>query len=68
MNGVMWLGTLSPSKVENLFENYIKILEAINTRKKLLKEKFDIEQATQEKKLNETELKARKHILNILLK
>ena len=68
MNGVMWLGTLSPSKVENLFENYIKILEAINTRKKLLKEKFDIEQATQEKKINETELKARKQLLNIFLK
>ena len=68
MNGVMWLGTLSPSKVENLYENYIKILDAINTRKKLLKEKFDIEQATQEKKLNETELKARKQLLNIFLK
>jgi 3-phosphoglycerate kinase len=68
MNGVMWLGTLSPSKIENLYENYIKILDSINTRKKLLKEKFDIDQATQEKKLNETELKARKQLLNIFLK
>ena len=68
MNGVMWLGRLSPSKLENLFDNYPKIIEAIHNRKKVLKEKFEEDQATQEKKINETELKARKQLLNIFLK
>ena len=48
MNGVMWLGRLSPSKLENLFDNYPKIIEAIHNRKKVLKEKFEEDQATQE--------------------
>ena len=68
MNGVMWIGRLSPSKVENMFDNYPKIINAIHTRKKLLKEKFEEEQATQEKKLNEMELKARKQLLNVFMK
>lgn len=68
MNGIMWLGKLSPNKVENVFDNYQKILECIHQRKKVLKEKFEIEQVTQAKKLNETELKARKQLLNVLLK
>ena len=68
MIGIMWLGKLSPNKVENIFDNYQKILQSIHQRKKQLKEKFEIEQATQAKKLNETELKAKKQLLNIFLK
>ena len=68
MNGIMWLGRLSPSKCENMFDNYIKIINKINERKKELKEKFEEEQATEEKKISETDLKARKQLLNIFLK
>ena len=68
MHGVMWFGRLSPSKCENMFDNYIKIINAINARKKQLKEKFEEEQAIEEKKLLETDLKARKQLLNIFLK
>ena len=68
MNGIMWLGKLSPSKCENMFDNYFKIINKINERKKELKEKFEEEQATEEKKLSETDLKARKQLLNIFLK
>ena len=68
MHGIMWLGRLSPSKCENMFDNYIKIINKINERKKELKEKFEEDQATEEKKLLETDLKARKQLLNIFLK
>ena len=64
----MWLGKLSPSKIENLFDPYNLILESINNHKKELKLKFDEDQATQENKLNEGDLKARKQLLNIFLK
>ena len=68
LHGIMWFGKLSPSKCENMFDNYIKIINKINERKKQLKEKFDEDQATEEKKLLETDLKARKQLLNIFLK
>ena len=68
MHGIMWLGRLSPSKCENIFDNYIKIINKINERKKELKEKFEEDQATEEKKLLETDLKARKQLLNVFLK
>ena len=68
LHGIMWFGKLSPSKTENMFDNYIKIINKINERKKELKEKFEEEQATEEKKLLETDLKARKQLLNIFLK
>ena len=68
MNGIMWFGKLSPSKCENMFDNYFKIINKINERKKELKEKFEEEQATEEKKLSETDLKARKQLLNVFLK
>ena len=67
-NCIMWIGRLTFNKVENMFDNYPKIIEAIHKRKQLLKEKFEVEQATQEKKLNETELKARKQLCNVFLK
>ena len=68
MHGIMWIGRLSPSKCENMFDNYIKIINKINERKKELKEKFEEEQALEDKKLLETDLKARKQLLNIFLK
>ena len=49
LNGLMWIGRLSPSKCENMFDNYIKIINKITERKKELKEKFDEEQATDRK-------------------
>ena len=64
MNGIMWLGKLSPSKCENMFDNYFKIINKINERKKELKEKFEEEQATEEKKLSETDLKERMTLLS----
>ena len=67
-HGVMWLGRLSPSAAENVFDNYLRIVEAIQKRKKELKEKFEEDQATQEKKIGETETKARKMLLNIFLR
>ena len=68
MHGIMWIGRLSPSKCENMFDNYIKIINKISERKKELKEKFEEDQATEEKKLLETDLKARKQLLNVFLK
>ncbi len=64
----MWIGRLSPSKCENVFDNYPKIVEAILSRKKELKNKFEEDQATQERKLNETDMKAKKQLLNVFLK
>jgi hypothetical protein len=66
--GVMWIGRLSPSKAENIFDNYPKIIQAIQERKKVLKEKFEEEQATQEKSLSESDMKAKKQLLNVFLK
>ena len=68
LHGIMWLGRLSPSKCENMFDNYISIINKINERKKELKEKFEEEQAIEEKKILETDLKARKQLLNVFLK
>ena len=48
-----------------MFDNYIKIINKINERKKELKEKFDEEQALEEKKLLETDLKARKQLFTL---
>ena len=55
--GIMWIGRLSPSKCENIFDSYIKILQAIQERKSQLKNIFDEEQSTKEKKLSESNLK-----------
>ena len=66
--GVMWIGRLSPSQVENIFDNYVKIIQAIQERKKVLREKFEEEQATQEKSLSESDMKAKKQLLNVFLK
>ena len=66
--GIMWIGRLSPSKAENIFDNYLKIVQAIIERKNVLKSKFEEEQATQEKSLKETDMKAKKQLLNVFLK
>jgi hypothetical protein len=66
--GIMWIGRLSPSKAENIFDNYLKIVQAIIERKNALKSKFEEEQATQEKSLKETDMKAKKQLLNVFLK
>ena len=66
--GIMWIGRLSPSKAENIFDNYLKIVQAIIERKAVLKSKFEEEQATQEKSLKETDMKAKKQLLNVFLK
>ena len=66
--GVMWIGRLAPSQAENIFDNYTKIVQAIQERKKILREKFEEEQATQEKTLSESDMKAKKQLLNVFLK
>ena len=66
--GVMWIGRLSPSKCENVFDSYIKIIQAIQERKSQLKNIFDEEQSTKEKKLSESDIKSKKQLLNFFLK
>ena len=66
--GVMWIGRLSPSRCENVFDSYIKIIQAIQERKNQLKNIFDEEQSTKEKKISESSLKAKKQLLNFFLK
>ena len=66
--GIMWIGRLSPSKCENIFDNYLKIVQAILKRKSTLKSKFEEDQATKEVKLSEGSLKARKQLMNIFVK
>ena len=66
--GVMWIGRLAPSQAENIFDNYPKIIQAIQDRKKNLREKFEEEQATQEKSINDSDMKAKKQLLNVFLK
>ena len=66
--GVCWIGRLSPSKCENIFDSYIKIIQAIQERKSQLKNIFDEEQSTKEKKLSESDLKAKKQLFNFFLK
>ena len=66
--GIMWIGRLAPSKCENIFDNYLKIIQAIQERKSVLKSKFEEEQATQEKSLSENDMKAKKQLLNVFLK
>jgi hypothetical protein len=68
VHGIMWMGKLSPSKCENMFGNYIKIIEKITERKKELREKFEEEQSTEEVKIPETHIKARKQLLNVFVK
>lgn len=67
MNCVMWLGSLSPSIIENLYDDYAKIVKTIYDRKFALKQKFNEEQAEEEKKLHESDLKAKRQLLNIFL-
>ena len=66
--GVCWIGRLSPTKCENIFDSYIKIIQAIQERKYQLKNIFDEEQSTKEKKLSESDLKAKKQLFNFFLK
>lgn len=67
-NCYMWLGKLSPSIVENLWDNYALIVKAIHDRKTFLREKFSELMMEEEKKLDESDPKAKKHLLNVFLK
>ena len=66
--GIMWIGRLAPSKCENVFDSYIKIIQAIQERKNKLKNIFDEEQSTKDKMLSESDIKAKKQLLNLFLK
>ena len=66
--GVIWIGCLAPRKAENIFDKCLKIIQEIQERKKSLWEKFEKVQATQEKSLNEYDMKAKKKLLNVFLK
>lgn len=68
MNCVMWLGSLSPNIVENLYDDYAIIVKAIHDRKNYLKERFNEFNAEEEKKLHESDLKAKKLLFNVFLK
>jgi 3-phosphoglycerate kinase len=68
MNCVMWLGKLSPSHIENFDDNYYKIVEFLHKRKAYLKQQFAYVSLDGEKKLHESELKAKKYLMNFFLK
>jgi len=68
MNCVMWLGKLSPSHIENFDDNYYKIVEFLYKRKAYLKQQFAYVSLDGEKKLHESELKAKKYLMNFFLK
>lgn len=67
-NCLMWLGKFSPSIVENLWDNYSMIVKSIHDRKTFLREKFAELMMEEEKKLDESDPKAKKHLLNVFLK
>lgn len=67
-NCLMWHGKLSPSIVENLFDNYSYIVKCIHDRKTNLREKFAELMMEEEKKLDESDHKAKKHLFNVFLK
>jgi 3-phosphoglycerate kinase len=70
MNCVMWLGKLSPSIVENLFDNYSKLTRTMYDRKKYLLERFNEAQEEEEKnkRLHDSDLKAKKDLFNLFIK
>lgn len=68
MNCVMWLGKLSPSIVENLNDNYAKIVRSLYERKGKLKAEYNEMIQDEEKKPNESEMKAKKHLFTIFMK
>jgi 3-phosphoglycerate kinase len=65
---VMWLGKLSPSPVENLYDNYAKIVRSIYERKNKLKSEYNETLQEEDKKPQDHEQKAKKHLFNIFLK
>ena len=65
---LLWIDNLSPSKIENLFDNYNVIMSELYTRKNYLKEKFKDMIADEEVKPSENDLKSRKNLFNIFLK
>lgn len=67
-NCIMWHGKLAPSVVENLFDNYSYIVKCIHDRKTNLREKFAELMVEEEKKLDESDHKAKKHLFNVFLK
>lgn len=68
MNCIMWLGKLSPSIVENIYDNYADIVKSIYDRKTFLRERFNELMMEEEKKLDESDKKAKKHLFNVFLK
>jgi len=67
-NCLMWLGKFSPSIVENLWDNYSGTVKAIHDRKSFLREKFAEIMMEEEKKLDESDQKAKKHLFTVFLK
>lgn len=65
---LLWIDNLSPSNIENLFDNYNIIMSELYTRKNFLKERFKDMIADEEVKPSENDLKSRKNLLNIFLK
>ncbi len=65
---LLWIDNLSPSNIENLFDNYNTIMSELYTRKNYLKERFKDMIADEEVKPSENDLKSRKNLFNIFLK
>jgi hypothetical protein len=68
MNCVMWLGKLSPSIIENLNDNYAKIVRSLYERKGKLRAEYNEMIQDEDKKPNENEMKAKKHLFTIFMK
>jgi hypothetical protein len=67
-NCLLWLGKLSPSKIDNIFDSFTTLVENIHERKDILRIKFNELMEEEEKKLTEGDYKAKKFLFNILLK
>jgi 3-phosphoglycerate kinase len=68
VNGVMWFGKLSPSIIENLYDHYSRIVRCFYERKQKLRNEFNELMLEEEKKLQESDLKAKKYLYTIFLK
>jgi hypothetical protein len=67
-NCLIWLGKLSPSNIDNMFDSYTILVENLNERKDSLIKRFHELMEEEEKKLNEGDFKAKKFLFTTLVK
>jgi hypothetical protein len=67
-NCLMWLGKLSPTRIDNMFDSFSVLVESLNERKDSLVKRFHEIMEEEEKKLNEGDFKAKKFLFTTLVK